>query len=93
MPYAQIEDGVRLYYELTGPDHGPVILQLGGGLFGLVVLAAQLGPCALRLEQRLQLIEAQAEQIAQPHDLVDALHIGRRVDAVLTLNAVRGAGE
>jgi 3-oxoadipate enol-lactonase len=34
MPYAQIEDGVRLYYELTGPDDGPVILQLGGGLFG-----------------------------------------------------------
>ena len=34
MPYAQIEDGTRLYYELTGPDDGPVILQLGGGLFG-----------------------------------------------------------
>jgi pimeloyl-ACP methyl ester carboxylesterase len=34
MPYAQIEDGVRLYYELTGPKDAPVILQLGGGLFG-----------------------------------------------------------
>ncbi|HKP18454.1 MAG TPA: alpha/beta hydrolase [Gaiellaceae bacterium] len=34
MPYAQIEDGTRLYYELTGPEDGPVILQLGGGLFG-----------------------------------------------------------
>src|SRR5213078_2205074 len=34
MPYAEIEDGVRLYYELTGPEEGPVILQLGGGLFG-----------------------------------------------------------
>jgi 3-oxoadipate enol-lactonase len=34
MPYAQIEDGVRLYYELTGRDDRPVILQLGGGLFG-----------------------------------------------------------
>jgi len=34
MPYAQIEDGVRLYYELTGPEDGPVILQFGGGLFG-----------------------------------------------------------
>ncbi len=34
MPYAQIEDGIRLYYELTGPEDGPVILQLGGGLFG-----------------------------------------------------------
>jgi 3-oxoadipate enol-lactonase len=34
MPHAQIEDGIRLYYELTGPEDGPVILQLGGGLFG-----------------------------------------------------------
>jgi 3-oxoadipate enol-lactonase len=34
MAYAQIEDGVRLYYELTGPEDRPVILQLGGGLFG-----------------------------------------------------------
>jgi 3-oxoadipate enol-lactonase len=32
--YAQIDDGVRLYYELTGPEDAPVILQLGGGLFG-----------------------------------------------------------
>jgi pimeloyl-ACP methyl ester carboxylesterase len=34
MPYAQVDDGVRLYYELTGPQDAPVILQLGGGLFG-----------------------------------------------------------
>ena len=34
MPYAQIEDGTRLYYELTGSEDRPVILQLGGGLFG-----------------------------------------------------------
>ncbi len=34
MPYAQIEDGIRLYYELTGPEEAPVVLQLGGGLFG-----------------------------------------------------------
>jgi 3-oxoadipate enol-lactonase len=34
VPYAQIEDGVRLYYELTGREDAPVILQLGGGLFG-----------------------------------------------------------
>ncbi len=34
MPYAQIEDGTRLYYELTGPEDAPVILQFGGGLFG-----------------------------------------------------------
>ena len=34
MAFAEIGDGVRLYYELTGPDDGPVILQLGGGLFG-----------------------------------------------------------
>ena len=34
MPYAVIEDGISLYYELTGPDDGPVVLQFGGGLFG-----------------------------------------------------------
>ena len=34
MAYAEIEDGVRLYYELTGPEDAPVILQFGGGLFG-----------------------------------------------------------
>jgi 3-oxoadipate enol-lactonase len=34
MPYAAIDAGVRLYYELTGPEDGPVILQFGGGLFG-----------------------------------------------------------
>jgi pimeloyl-ACP methyl ester carboxylesterase len=34
MPYAAIDDGVRLYYELTGPEDGPVILQFGGGPVG-----------------------------------------------------------
>ena len=34
MAYAELEDGTRLYYELTGPEDAPVILQLGGGLFG-----------------------------------------------------------
>ena len=34
MPYAQIEDGVTLYYEVTGPGDAPVVLQFGGGLFG-----------------------------------------------------------
>ena len=34
MPYAQIDDGIRLFYELTGPEDGPVVLQFGGGLFG-----------------------------------------------------------
>jgi len=34
VPHAQIEDGIRLYHELTGPEDGPVILQFGGGLFG-----------------------------------------------------------
>jgi pimeloyl-ACP methyl ester carboxylesterase len=33
MPYADI-GAVRLYYELTGPEGRPVILQFGGGLFG-----------------------------------------------------------
>jgi len=34
MPYAQIDDAISLYYELTGPEEAPVILQFGGGLFG-----------------------------------------------------------
>jgi 3-oxoadipate enol-lactonase len=34
LAYARIDDGVRLYYELTGPSDAPVILQFGGGLFG-----------------------------------------------------------
>jgi 3-oxoadipate enol-lactonase len=34
VPYATIGDGTRLYYELTGPEEAPTILQLGGGLFG-----------------------------------------------------------
>ena len=34
MPHVLIDDGVRLYYELTGPEDAPVVLQLGGGLFG-----------------------------------------------------------
>jgi pimeloyl-ACP methyl ester carboxylesterase len=34
VPYAQIDDGIRLFYELTGPEDGPVVLQFGGGLFG-----------------------------------------------------------
>ena len=34
MSHAQLEDGTRLYYELTGPENGSVVIQLGGGLFG-----------------------------------------------------------
>jgi pimeloyl-ACP methyl ester carboxylesterase len=34
MPHAEIAEGVRLYYELTGPEDAPVVLQFGGGLFG-----------------------------------------------------------
>jgi pimeloyl-ACP methyl ester carboxylesterase len=34
MPYRQIEDGVRLYYDLTGPEDAPIVVQFGGGLFG-----------------------------------------------------------
>jgi pimeloyl-ACP methyl ester carboxylesterase len=34
MSYGQIEAGVRLYYELTGPEEAPVVVQFGGGLFG-----------------------------------------------------------
>ncbi len=34
MPFADIGEEVSLYHELTGPGDGPVVLQLGGGLFG-----------------------------------------------------------
>jgi pimeloyl-ACP methyl ester carboxylesterase len=33
MPFADVGD-VRLYYEFTGPDDAPLILQFGGSLFG-----------------------------------------------------------
>ncbi len=33
MPFATVDD-TRLYYELTGPEDGPLILQFGGSLFG-----------------------------------------------------------
>jgi pimeloyl-ACP methyl ester carboxylesterase len=33
MPFADVGD-VRLYYEFTGPEDAPLILQLGGSLFG-----------------------------------------------------------
>src|SRR6266480_2739561 len=34
MRYTEIDEGVRLNYELTGPEDAPVVLQFGGGLFG-----------------------------------------------------------
>jgi pimeloyl-ACP methyl ester carboxylesterase len=34
VPYAQIDEGIRLYYELSGAEDAPVIVQFGGGLFG-----------------------------------------------------------
>src|SRR5919206_4320787 len=33
MPYAKLEHG-KLYYEFTGPEDAPLILQFGGSLFG-----------------------------------------------------------
>jgi pimeloyl-ACP methyl ester carboxylesterase len=33
MPFAEVND-VRLYYEFTGPEDEPLILQFGGSLFG-----------------------------------------------------------
>ena len=34
MPYAGLADETRIYYELNGPDDGPVVPQFGGGLYG-----------------------------------------------------------
>ena len=33
MPYATVDE-LRIYYEFTGPEEGPLILQFGGSLFG-----------------------------------------------------------
>jgi 3-oxoadipate enol-lactonase/3-oxoadipate enol-lactonase/4-carboxymuconolactone decarboxylase len=33
MPYATVDD-VKIYYELTGPEDAPLLLQFGGSLFG-----------------------------------------------------------
>jgi len=33
MPYTTVDDN-RIYYELTGPEDAPLILQFGGSLFG-----------------------------------------------------------
>jgi 3-oxoadipate enol-lactonase len=33
VPFATVDD-TRLYYEFTGPEDGPLILQFGGSLFG-----------------------------------------------------------
>jgi len=33
MPFVEA-NGVNLYYEFTGPEDGPVVIQFGGGLFG-----------------------------------------------------------
>ena len=33
MPYVTVDD-TRIYYEFTGPEEGPLILQFGGSLFG-----------------------------------------------------------
>jgi 3-oxoadipate enol-lactonase len=33
MPYATVDD-VKIYYEFTGPEDAPLVLQFGGSLFG-----------------------------------------------------------
>jgi len=33
VPYAELDEGIELYYELTEPEDGPVVIQFGGGLF------------------------------------------------------------
>jgi 3-oxoadipate enol-lactonase len=34
MPYVRLADETRIFFELTGPEDGPVVMQFGGGLFG-----------------------------------------------------------
>ena len=31
MALATIDEGIQLYYELTGPEDGPVVIQFGNG--------------------------------------------------------------
>ena len=50
MPYTTLPDGIRLYYEFTGPEDKPVILQFGGSLFAMtdpfwmIMMLRNLGP-------------------------------------------------
>ena len=34
MPFVTLANDVRIYYEFTGPEDRPTILQFGGSLFG-----------------------------------------------------------
>ena len=61
-------------------------------VIGLLDLAPERRPRRLGLEQRRDLLQREAEQVAQAHDLAHALDVGLRVAAVLALGAV-GARE
>ena len=51
------------------------------------------GARGLGVEQHRELVEREAEQVAEPDDLAHALDVGLAVGAVLALGAVVGAGE
>ena len=34
MPFVTLSNENRIYYELTGPEDGPIVMQFGGSLFG-----------------------------------------------------------
>jgi pimeloyl-ACP methyl ester carboxylesterase len=34
MPFVTLANDNRIYYELTGPEDGPIVMQFGGSLFG-----------------------------------------------------------
>ena len=50
-----------------------------GRVLGLLELAPQLSPGGLGLQQHGQLVEREAEQVAQADDLADALDVSSRV--------------
>src|SRR5205807_802251 len=62
-------------------------------VFGEVVLAAELGASGLGIEQLRQLLQREAQQVAQADDLADAVHVSGRVPTVLALDAVNRARE
>src|SRR6267378_4216864 len=64
---------------------------------GIDVVTTQLGAHLraglLGSQERLELLERDAEQVLQAHDLPDSLHLGLGVDAVLAGWSRRGLGQ
>jgi hypothetical protein len=53
-----------------------------------VVLAAQLGARGLCLQQLRELLQREAQEVLEPHDLSHSLHIRLGIPAVLTVGSL-----